>query len=179
MSAVLAELTLQNNYVRPQINDEGRLQIQDGRHPVLEQLLSKDYIPNDTELNNSETQIQLITGPNMSGKSSYLRQVALISIMAHLGSFVPARSADICLLDKVFTRIGASDNLSMGKSTFMVEMEETANILNNATAKSLVILDELGRGTSTYDGVSIAWAVTEFLHQRLGAKTLFATLYHE
>jgi DNA mismatch repair protein MutS len=177
--SALAELAEQYKYVRPNINDEGVIAIKNGRHPVIERYLNKTYIPNDVNLNLNSEQIHIITGPNMSGKSSYLRQVALLSILVHLGSFVPATEANICLLDKIFTRVGASDNVSFGKSTFMVEMEETANILNNATAKSLIILDELGRGTSTYDGLSIAWAVAEFIHDKIGAKTLFATHYHE
>jgi len=175
----LAELAEQYKYVRPNINEDGVIDVKNGRHPVIERYLNKTYIPNDVNLNLNSEQIHLITGPNMSGKSSYLRQVALLAILAHLGSFVPAEQANICLLDKIFTRVGASDNVSFGKSTFMVEMEETANILNNATAQSLIILDELGRGTSTYDGLSIAWAVAEFIHDKIGAKTLFATHYHE
>ena len=177
--SALAELAVIFKYKKANINEEGILEIKDGRHPVIERVLEQNYISNDSYLDLEKEQIHLLTGPNMSGKSSYLRQIALITILAHIGSFVPVSSANISLVDKVFTRIGASDNLSMGKSTFMVEMEETAHILNNATKNSLVILDELGRGTSTYDGVSIAWAVTEYLHQRIGAKTLFATHYHE
>ncbi|HOX97098.1 MAG TPA: DNA mismatch repair protein MutS [bacterium] len=177
--SALAELAEQYRYVRPKINDEGVLTVKNGRHPVIERYLQKAYIPNDINLNSQAEQLHIITGPNMSGKSSYLRMSALLSILAHLGSFVPAEEANICLLDKIFTRVGASDNVSFGKSTFMVEMEETANILNNATAQSLIILDELGRGTSTYDGLSIAWAVAEFIHDKIGAKTLFATHYHE
>lgn len=177
--SALGELADQYKYVRPQINEDGVIAVKNGRHPVIERYLNKTYIPNDVNLDLNTEQIHIITGPNMSGKSSYLRQVALLAILAHLGSFVPAEQANICLLDKIFTRVGASDNVSFGKSTFMVEMEETANILNNATEQSLIILDELGRGTSTYDGLSIAWAVVEFIHDKIGAKTLFATHYHE
>jgi DNA mismatch repair protein MutS len=151
-----------------------------GRHPVVEKMSSNGrFIPNDTILNHSGEQLLLITGPNMGGKSTYLRQVALIVLMAQVGSFVPAESAEICLVDRIFTRVGASDNLVRGQSTFMVEMQETANILEAATEKSLVILDEIGRGTSTYDGMSIAWAIMEYLHDKLKAQTLFATHYHE
>jgi len=156
--------------------------IKDGRHPVIEQLPdAEQFVPNDALLDCTQNQIMLITGPNMAGKSTYIRQVALIAIMAHLGSFVPAGMAKIGLLDRVFTRVGAGDDLARGRSTFMVEMQETANILNNATEKSLIVLDEIGRGTSTFDGISIAWAVAEYLHNttRVKAKTLFATHYHE
>jgi len=148
---------------------------------VIELTNEEPFIPNDTFLNREKEQILIITGPNMGGKSTYLRQVALICILAHMGSFVPAESAEICLVDRIFTRIGAMDFLSVGQSTFMVEMLETANILNNATSKSLILLDEIGRGTSTFDGLSIAWAVTEYLHEKeeIRAKTLFATHYHE
>lgn len=167
-------------YVRPLLNDEGRIDIHQGRHPVIEQSdIVEDYIPNDTKLNDVDHQMLLLTGPNMAGKSSFLRQTALITLMAHIGSFVPAKTADISLVDRIFTRVGASDNLSRGQSTFMVEMQESANILHNATEKSLVILDEIGRGTSTYDGLSIAWAITEYIYHSVGAKTLFATHYHE
>ena len=158
------------------------LEIADGRHPVVEQLLQGEaFVPNDTQLDTRTKQIGLITGPNMAGKSTYLRQVGLIVLMAQVGSFVPARSARIGIVDRIFTRVGASDNLARGESTFLVEMNETANILNNATPRSLVLLDEIGRGTSTFDGLSIAWAVTEFLHNtpERAAKTLFATHYHE
>lgn len=178
----LAEAALAGGYVRPRINDEGRLMIRDGRHPVLEAVqVDFPFVPNDTNLDRDENQIALITGPNMAGKSTYIRQVALIALMAHVGSFVPAREADVCLLDRIFTRVGAMDHLARGQSTFLVEMVETANILNNATDDSLVILDEIGRGTSTYDGMSIAWAVLEYLHNtsRRRPKTLFATHYHE
>ncbi|MCP4671825.1 MAG: DNA mismatch repair protein MutS, partial [Desulfobacula sp.] len=152
------------------------------RHPVVEKLIQGErYVPNSIAMDNTKNQILLITGPNMAGKSTVLRQVALTVLMAQMGSFVPAKKASLCIVDRIFTRVGALDNLSSGQSTFMVEMEETANIVNNATQKSLVILDEIGRGTSTYDGMSIAWAVAEFLHDldNKGVKTLFATHYHE
>ncbi|MBF0389879.1 MAG: DNA mismatch repair protein MutS [Desulfamplus sp.] len=171
-----------NNYTRPQINDNQIISITDGRHPVVEKLVDGErYVPNSVTLDNYKNQILIITGPNMAGKSTVLRQVALIVLMAHTGSFVPAAEADIAITDRIFTRVGALDNLSQGESTFMVEMEETANILNNATENSLVILDEIGRGTSTFDGLSIAWAVAEYLHdlEGKGVKTLFATHYHE
>lgn len=178
----LAEAAKQNHYCCPSINDGNSIQIEEGRHPVIEQVCKQEkFIANDTYLNDQEQRLLLITGPNMAGKSTYLRQVALIVIMAQIGSFVPAKKAHIGIVDKVFTRIGASDDLSRGQSTFMVEMTETANILNNATSRSLVILDEIGRGTSTYDGISIAWSVAEYLlttEQRM-AKTLFATHYWE
>ncbi|HEY3932359.1 MAG TPA: DNA mismatch repair protein MutS [Verrucomicrobiae bacterium] len=174
-----AEIARLHNYVRPKILDDGILQIRDGRHPVLEQnLLDERFVPNDTQLD-SQTQIILITGPNMAGKSTYIRQVALIVLLAHTGSFVPAAEARIDRVDRIFTRIGASDDLARGQSTFMVEMTETANILNNATPRSLIVLDEIGRGTSTFDGLSLAWSVVEHLHNAVGAKTLFATHYHE
>ncbi|MCY3774067.1 MAG: DNA mismatch repair protein MutS [Gemmatimonadetes bacterium] len=178
----LAELAVQNDYVAPEIDDGSVLEIDDGRHPVVEQLLrGEPFVPNDTQFDSRTKQIALITGPNMAGKSTYLRQVGLIVLMAQVGSFVPARSARIGIVDRIFTRVGASDNLARGESTFLVEMNETANILNNATPDSLVLLDEIGRGTSTFDGLSIAWAVTEYLHNTPGrtAKTLFATHYHE
>lgn len=178
----LAEAAKQNHYCCPSIDESNCIRIEDGRHPVIEQVCKREkFIPNDTILNDHEHRLILITGPNMAGKSTYLRQVALIVIMAQMGSFVPAKSAAIGIVDKVFTRIGASDDLSRGQSTFMVEMTETANILNHATSKSLVILDEIGRGTSTYDGISIAWSIAEYLlitEQRM-AKTLFATHYWE
>ena len=170
------------NYVKPFINKGSVLSIKQGRHPVIErQLLIGDfYIPNDIFLDRKEQQIMMITGPNMSGKSALLRQTALIVLLAQIGSFVPAESAKVGLVDKIFTRVGASDNISMGESTFMVEMNETASILNNLSENSLVLLDEIGRGTSTYDGVSIAWAIAEYLHEHHSkAKTLFATHYHE
>ena len=199
-----AETARLHNYCRPQVADEGVLQIRDGRHPVLEQqLVEERFVPNDTLLGSSGrqsapaspednqsrltsaatgekfAQIALITGPNMAGKSTYIRQVALLTLLAHTGSFVPAAEARIDLVDRIFTRIGASDDLSRGQSTFMVEMTETANILNNATARSLIVLDEIGRGTSTFDGLSLAWSIVEHLHNQVGAKTLFATHYHE
>jgi len=202
--ASFAETARLHNYCRPQISDEGLLQIRDGRHPVLEQqLVEERFVPNDTGLaavkslnsyivesakcdstiqrfnDSTLPQIALITGPNMAGKSTYIRQVALLTLLAHTGSFVPAAEARIDLVDRIFTRIGASDDLSRGQSTFMVEMTETANILNNATARSLIVLDEIGRGTSTFDGLSLAWSIVEFLHNQVGAKTLFATHYHE
>ena len=175
----LAETARLFSYTRPVVRDEGALWVRDGRHPVLEQSLTDErFVPNDTRLDNL-TQIGLITGPNMAGKSTYIRQVALLTLLAHTGSFVPAAEARIDLVDRIFTRIGASDDLARGQSTFMVEMCETANILNNATARSLVILDEIGRGTSTFDGLSLAWSIVEHLHNQVGAKTLFATHYHE
>jgi DNA mismatch repair protein MutS len=178
----LARTASENGYTRPEINDQGRIAITDGRHPVVEKLITGErYVPNSIDMDNEQNQILLITGPNMAGKSTVLRQVALTVIMAQMGSFVPAKSATLCLVDRIFTRVGALDNLSSGQSTFMVEMEETANIVNNATPQSLVILDEIGRGTSTYDGMSIAWAVARYLHDLAGkgVKTLFATHYHE
>jgi DNA mismatch repair protein MutS len=180
--ASLADRALALDYVRPILHESGELEIVAGRHPVIEQLPDAErFVPNDTRLDCRRNQIAVITGPNMAGKSTYIRQVALIAIMAHAGSFVPARSARISLLDRVFTRVGAGDDLARGRSTFMVEMQETANILNNATERSLIVLDEIGRGTSTFDGISIAWAVAEFLHNtpKVKAKTLFATHYHE
>ena len=177
--AGLAELARHQNYCRPIVNDGNRIEITDGRHPVLEQTLVEErFVPNDALLDGADNQILIITGPNMAGKSTYIRQVALLVVMAQIGSFIPATKATMGLVDRIFTRIGATDDLSRGQSTFMVEMNETANILNNATPKSLVVLDEIGRGTSTFDGLSIAWAVAEYLHQA-GAKTLFATHYHE
>ncbi|MDZ7667221.1 MAG: DNA mismatch repair protein MutS [Desulfotignum sp.] len=178
----LARTASENGYTCPNINDQGRITITDGRHPVVEKLITGErYVPNSIDLDNDQNQILLITGPNMAGKSTVLRQVALTVIMAQMGSFVPAEKASLCLVDQIFTRVGALDNLSSGQSTFMVEMEETANIVNNATPRSLVILDEIGRGTSTYDGMSIAWAVARYLHELAGkgVKTLFATHYHE
>ncbi|MCB0315690.1 MAG: DNA mismatch repair protein MutS, partial [Calditrichaeota bacterium] len=181
--AGLAHVAELNRYVRPQVDTGEEIVIEGGRHPVVEQLLPPDepFIENDTELANSSTQIMVITGPNMSGKSTYLRQVGLIVFLAQIGSFVPATRARIGIVDRLFTRVGASDNLAFGESTFMVEMLEAANILNNATSRSLVLLDEVGRGTSTFDGLSIAWAMTEYLHhhKKIAAKTLFATHYHE
>jgi DNA mismatch repair protein MutS len=157
-----------------------RLAIKDGRHPVLDQnLVEEKFVPNDTTLEGENMRLAIITGPNMAGKSTYIRQVALIVLMAQIGSFVPAESAEIGLVDRIFTRVGANDDLARGQSTFMVEMNETSNIVNNATERSLVILDEIGRGTSTFDGLSIAWSVAEFLHDEIKARTLFATHYHE
>ena len=178
----LAYVADKNNYVRPSLNTDGVIDIKGGRHPVVEKMLANDsFVENDTYLNNAESRISIITGPNMAGKSTYMRQTALIVLMAQIGCFVPARSANIGIVDRIFTRVGASDDLASGQSTFMVEMNEVANILRNATSKSLLILDEIGRGTSTFDGLSIAWAVIEHISNRklLGAKTLFATHYHE
>ncbi|MBV7440157.1 DNA mismatch repair protein MutS [Weeksellaceae bacterium TAE3-ERU29] len=177
-----SRLANRNHYVKPNLNESKIIHIEDGRHPVIEQQLppTSPYIANSIYLDDKEQQIIMITGPNMSGKSALLRQVALIVLMAQIGSYVPAKSAEIGLVDKIFTRVGASDNLSVGESTFMVEMNETAQILNNLTDRSLILLDEIGRGTSTYDGISIAWSITEFLHEHKGRpKTLFATHYHE
>lgn len=178
-----AQVAADNEYTRPEVNDSTVIDIKDGRHPVIEKQLpiGEVYVPNDVLLDNDEQQIMIITGPNMAGKSALLRQTALVVLMAQMGSFVPARGAKIGLIDKVFTRVGASDNLSKGESTFMVEMTETASILNNLSDRSLVLMDEIGRGTSTYDGVSIAWSIVEFLHNHLDhrVKTLFATHYHE
>ena len=199
--AAFAEVARHFNYTRPEVRDAGQLLIRDGRHPVLDQALTEErFVPNDTELGtqlpiadgcapapqsaignrqSEMPQVALITGPNMAGKSTYIRQVALLTLLAHTGSFLPAASARVDLVDRIFTRIGASDDLARGQSTFMVEMSETANILNNATARSLLILDEIGRGTSTFDGLSLAWSIVEHLHNQVGAKTLFATHYHE
>jgi DNA mismatch repair protein MutS len=198
--ASFAEIARLYDYCKPEIGDEGFIIIRDGRHPVLEQcMVGERFVPNDTELAASTSpplrvkpsseegggelrrlpQIALITGPNMAGKSTYIRQVALITLMAHIGCFVPAKEARIDLVDRIFTRIGAGDDLARGQSTFMVEMTETANILNNATPRSLIVLDEVGRGTSTFDGIALAWSIVEYLHNRVGAKTLFATHYHE
>ncbi len=174
-----AQLAIKHNYVRPIVDNSGELHIKNGRHPIVERHKISDFVPNDFNMDLNDERLMLITGPNMSGKSTYLRTSALISIMAHMGSFVPADTATIGLIDRVFTRVGASDNLSKGESTFMVEMIETASILRNATKNSLLILDEIGRGTSTFDGISIAWAVIEYILNSVGAKTLFATHYHE
>ncbi|MBU2444048.1 MAG: DNA mismatch repair protein MutS [Bacteroidetes bacterium] len=178
-----AEVAIENNYTKPEVNDSDVIQIKNGRHPVVEKILpyGEKFTPNDTFTDNAKNQIMIITGPNMAGKSVYLRQVGLIVLLAQIGSFVPAESAAIGLVDKIFTRVGASDNLASGESTFLVEMHEAANIVNNATPQSLILLDEVGRGTSTFDGLSIAWALTEYLHENLNvcAKTLFATHYHE
>ena len=167
-------------YCRPIISNGKKLKIVEGRHPVLDQsTIDEKFVPNDAELNADGTRLIILTGPNMAGKSTYIRQVALLTLMAQIGSFVPAKSAEIGLVDRIFTRVGASDDLARGQSTFMVEMNETALILNNATENSLVILDEIGRGTATFDGLSIAWAVAEHLHDEIGCRTLFATHYHE
>lgn len=178
-----ARIAKENNYTKPEVDDSSIIDIKEGRHPVIEKQLptGEDYIPNDVYLDDDDQQIMVITGPNMAGKSALLRQVALISLMAQMGSFVPAKSAKLGVVDKVFTRVGASDNLSQGESTFMVEMTETASILNNLSERSLVLMDEIGRGTSTYDGISIAWSIVEYLHNhpKSKAKTLFATHYHE
>ena len=182
MLASLAYVAETNNYVRPGINTKGKIDIKDGRHPVIEKMLSNCmFIENDTYLDNRKNRLSIITGPNMAGKSTYMRQTALIVLMAQIGSFVPAKEADICVCDRIFTRVGASDDLASGQSTFMVEMTEVANILRNATKDSLIILDEIGRGTSTFDGLAIAWAVVEYIcnNNSIGAKTLFATHYHE
>ncbi|HYA16638.1 MAG TPA: DNA mismatch repair protein MutS [Bryobacteraceae bacterium] len=181
-AAALAQVAAENRYTRPQFSTNGEMRIASGRHPVIEKLGSEEaarFIPNDLYLNDESDQIAIITGPNMGGKSTYLRQAALIAILAQMGSFVPASSALLPLIDRIFTRIGASDNLSRGRSTFMVEMTETAVILNTATPRSLIILDEIGRGTATYDGLSLAWAVVEYISAHTRAKTLFATHYHE
>ena len=176
----LAETARLFRYCRPELNDSLRLVIKDGRHPVLDQnLIDEKFVPNDTELDGETIRMAIVTGPNMAGKSTYIRQVALIVLMAQIGSFLPAESAEVGLVDRIFTRVGASDDLARGQSTFMVEMNETANIINNATDHSLVILDEIGRGTSTFDGLSIAWSVAEFLYDKIKARTLFATHYHE
>ena len=185
MTDVLTSLSVvatRYNYVKPHINEKGIIRIKNGRHPVVERMMDGDmFVANDTYLDNGKNRISIITGPNMAGKSTYMRQTALITLMAQIGSFVPAEEADIGLCDRIFTRVGASDDLASGQSTFMVEMTEVANILRNATKNSLLILDEIGRGTSTFDGLSIAWAVVEYISNTkiLGAKTLFATHYHE
>ena len=178
----LADVALENDYVKPEINEQKEIEIKSGRHPVVEKMnIGEPFVPNDTELDNQDNRFSIITGPNMSGKSTYMRQVALITLLAQIGSFVPATEVKLGIVDRIFTRVGASDDLTTGQSTFMVEMNEVANILNNATQDSLIILDEVGRGTSTYDGLSIAWAVIEYINQpeNIGAKTLFATHYHE
>jgi DNA mismatch repair protein MutS len=176
----LATLAVNARYCRPEITDEPILDIREGRHPVLDRLHpSGEFVPNDVQIGHSFGRVQLITGPNMAGKSTYIRQAALLCILAQMGSFVPASEARIGLADRIFARVGASDELGRGQSTFMVEMTETARILNAATPRSLVILDEIGRGTSTYDGISLAWAITEYLHDRIRCRTLFATHYHE
>jgi DNA mismatch repair protein MutS len=180
--SALAEVAERNRYCRPAVDDGDRIDIVDGRHPMVEQFMSGDrFVPNDLRLDRGENRFLVITGPNMAGKSTFIRQAALIVLMAQIGSFVPAAKAHIGVADRIFTRIGASDSLSRGQSTFMVEMNEVANILRNATGRSLIVLDEVGRGTSTFDGLSIAWAVAEYLHdaETLGARTLFATHYHQ
>jgi DNA mismatch repair protein MutS len=176
----LAEVAARRSYVRPQIHDGDEIEILEGRHPVIE-TLGERFVPNDLSINNTTDRLLIITGPNMGGKSVFLKQTALIVIMAQMGSFVPAAAARIALVDRIFTRVGASDNLAQGRSTFMVEMTETSNILNTATPRSLVLLDEVGRGTATFDGLSLAWAIAEYLHDHPhhSAKTLFATHYHE
>ncbi|MBV8098663.1 MAG: DNA mismatch repair protein MutS, partial [Verrucomicrobia bacterium] len=178
--ASLAETARLFGYCQPEINAESILQIVEGRHPVLDQNLTEEkFVPNDCLLDGEANRLLLITGPNMAGKSTYIRQVALLVLMAQIGSFIPAKSATVGIVDRIFTRVGASDDLARGQSTFMVEMNETANIVNNATERSLIILDEIGRGTSTFDGLSIAWSVAEYLHDVVRARTLFATHYHE
>jgi DNA mismatch repair protein MutS len=176
----LAELARERGYCRPNVVDEAMLDIREGRHPVLDIVEPQGtFVPNDAVAGGEHGLIMLITGPNMAGKSTYIRQIALITLMAQMGSFVPAKAATIGIADRIFARVGASDELSRGQSTFMVEMTETARILNTATPRSLVILDEIGRGTSTYDGISLAWAIVEHLHDRIGCRTFFATHYHE
>ncbi|MCX7670903.1 MAG: DNA mismatch repair protein MutS, partial [Anaerolineae bacterium] len=180
--AALAETAVERRYVRPRFSQTGEMKIVAGRHPVIEKLAEAEaghFIPNDLYLDQGAHRIAVITGPNMGGKSTYLRQAALIAVLAQMGSFVPASEAVLPVIDRVFTRIGASDNLARGRSTFMVEMTETAVILNTATKDSLIVLDEIGRGTATYDGLALAWAVLEYIHDRIGARTLFATHYHE
>ena len=181
--ACFAHVAAERNYRRPEFSDDGELLIVQGRHPVIERISEQDpsgrFVPNDLSMNSASHRILIITGPNMGGKSTYLRQAALIALMAQMGSFVPAERARLPILDRIFTRIGASDNLARGRSTFMVEMTEAASILNTATPRSLVLLDEVGRGTATFDGLSIAWAVVEHLETHTQAKTLFATHYHE
>jgi DNA mismatch repair protein MutS len=178
----LADLSHERNYCRPEMDESTELMIEDGRHPVIETMnLGERFVPNDVHMDTEARQILIITGPNMAGKSTFMRQVALLVLMAQMGCMVPAKKARIGIVDRIFTRVGASDNLARGQSTFMVEMTEAANILNHATPRSLIVLDEIGRGTSTFDGVSIAWAVAEYLHDnaKVAAKTLFATHYHE
>ncbi|MEM0969286.1 MAG: DNA mismatch repair protein MutS, partial [Verrucomicrobiota bacterium] len=178
--AGLAETARLYNYCQPELEESGHLQIEHGRHPVLDQtMVGESFVPNDTHLDAGSQRLLLLTGPNMAGKSTYIRQVALLTLMAQIGSWVPAKAMKLGLVDRIFTRVGANDDLSRGQSTFMVEMNETALILNQASSRSLVILDEIGRGTSTFDGLSIAWSVAEHLHDAIGARTLFATHYHE
>ncbi len=177
--AALAQLALERGYTRPAITQDNVLHITAGRHPVLAEQLREQFVPNDVDMQADEDRLLIITGPNMSGKSTYIRQAALLVLMAQTGSFIPAEEATIGLVDRIFTRVGAADELTRGLSTFMLEMVETANILNNATARSLVILDEVGRGTSTYDGLALAWSVCEHIALRIRCRTLFATHYHE
>jgi DNA mismatch repair protein MutS len=178
--AGLAETSRTFRYVRPKLTTGGMIKITDGRHPVLDQTMAAGrFVPNDTQVDTDKHRLVILTGPNMAGKSTYIRQVALLVLLAQTGSFIPAAEAEIGIVDRIFTRVGATDDLARGQSTFMVEMSETANILNNATGRSLVILDEIGRGTSTFDGLSIAWSVAEHLHDVTGCRTLFATHYHE
>jgi DNA mismatch repair protein MutS len=179
--ASLAEVAAKRNYICPTLHDGDEIEIKNGRHPVVEAFIGYSFVPNDSYLNNSTDRLLIVTGANMGGKSTILRQIALIQVLAQIGSFVPAASARLPIVDRVWTRVGASDDLASGRSTFMVEMTETAAILHNATARSLILLDEIGRGTSTFDGLSIAWAVAEYLHNSSehSAKTLFATHYHE
>src|SRR5208283_3839594 len=182
VTAALAQVAAENRYHRPAFSSAGEMRILAGRHPVIERITGEEagrFIPNDLYLNHGSNLIAIITGPNMGGKSTYLRQAALIAILAQMGSYVPAEAAELPLIDRIFTRIGASDNLARGRSTFMVEMTETAAILNTATQRSFIVLDEIGRGTATYDGLALAWAVVEHIHARTRAKTLFATHYHE
>ena len=177
----LAQLAQENRYIKPSLNTNGTIEIYGGKHPVLAQVLQEKYVPNDVVLNTAENQLLIITGPNMAGKSVFMRQIAVLVLLAHIGSFVPADSAEISVVDRIFVRSGASDNISKGLSTFMVEMVEAAHILHQATSDSLVIMDEIGRGTSTYDGISIAWAIAEYLvtEPSKKPKVLFATHYHE
>jgi DNA mismatch repair protein MutS len=181
VQAALADVAIRGKYIRPELTDGPALQIVAGRHPVVEQTIADGFVPNDTTMDADDAQLLIITGPNMAGKSTYLRQVALIVLLAQIGAYVPADAARIGLVDRIFTRIGAQDDIATGQSTFMVEMTETASILHHATPQSLIVLDELGRGTSTYDGLAIAYAVLEYLHEapHLGARTLFATHFHE
>jgi DNA mismatch repair protein MutS len=178
--SALAETARLFGYCKPQLADDGQIEILEGRHPVLDQaLVEEKFVPNDVRLDGEKHRLLILTGPNMAGKSTYIRQVALLVLLAQIGSWIPARSARVGLVDRIFTRVGANDDLARGQSTFMVEMNETANITNNATARSLIVLDEIGRGTSTFDGLSIAWSVAEYLHDVVRARTLFATHYHE
>jgi len=177
--AGLAELAIERRYVRPEFVEDGSLEIHDGRHPVLDQTLGDDFVPNDTIMTGKDSRVFVITGPNMAGKSTYIRQVALLTLLAQTGSFVPARSIACSIVDRIFARVGSSDEIMRGRSTFMVEMTEAANIVHNATPRSLVVLDELGRGTSTFDGLSLAWAITEHLATEIKCRCLVATHYHE